>query len=203
MKTNSIHVIGLCVAAMILWQLPAAKGQSDDFNDGDDLGWTHYDPISAVAGPRATFTVTNGAYRIRTIASPNTAYGPARAGAVRSDVVYSDFFVSVDLVDWDETVNQAFGILARLKEVGFGSTDGYVMTFDFGGSDIDITWFTDENPNSPNGGGIGTGPDKVTMVKGRVYRFQFIGKGTTLAARVYQLPDVIHPVAPIAGTDTH
>ncbi len=194
----ALSVIGLAFAA------GKALAQSDDFNDGNDNGWTRYDPISAVAGPRATYSFPNGAYRIRTAASPlPSQLGPARAGSLREDVVYTNFFVSVDLVDWDETVNQAFGIIARVKEPGLGSTDGYAMTFDFGGNDIDITWFTNEDPNRPNGGGVGTGPDHVTMVHGRVYRFQFIGRDSALKARVYELPNTTTPVAEIAGTDTH
>ena len=180
------------------------QAQSDNFNDGNDNGWTRYDPIGTVVPGFAKYEVVNGAYRISVPVSPNPAFGPARAGAVRDDVTYSDFFVSVDVVNWNENVDQAFGILASVKEPGLGSTDGYVMTYDFGGQDIDITWFTDENPEAPNGGGIGSGSDKITnFVHGKVYRFEFLGKGSTLTARVFQLPDNVNPVASITGTDTH
>ena len=45
---------------------------TDDFSDGNDDGWTHYDPIgSHPAFPdQATFTVVNGTYRIQTAPSP-------------------------------------------------------------------------------------------------------------------------------------
>jgi hypothetical protein len=177
------------------------KAQSDDFNDGNDNGWTRYDPLGTVVPGFAKYQVTNGAYRISVPASPNTAFGPARAGALRTEVTYSNFFVSVDLIDWNETVNQAFGIIARVKEPGLGSTDGFAMTYDFGGQDIDITWFTDERTSTGFGGGIGSGPDKITnFVHGKVYRFEFVGKGDLLKARVYRLPDNINPIASISGT---
>jgi hypothetical protein len=210
MKTLSSILI--CAATFALAAPKLAAQIVDDFNDGNDDGWTRYDPVGShpQIPDQATFTLVNGAYRIQVPPSPlPTVVGPARAGSLRSDVVYSNFFVSVDLVDWNDTVNQAFGILARIKEPGLGSTDGYVMTFDFGSDlgprgDIDITWFTNEDPGGTNGGPASvTGSDQFTMVKGRVYRFQFIGKGSQLTARVYELPDTYNPVAAITGTDLH
>lgn len=199
MKTLCIYFTCLLLA------LSASNlvAQSDNFNDGNDDGWTKYDPIGTVVpgGRFATFALTNGAYRISVPPSPApTQLGPSRAGSLRREVTYTDFFASVDLVDWNETVNQAFGLLARITNPGLGTTDGYAMTFDFGGGDIDITWFLGEDPD--RGDGIGTGPDRVNMVKGRVYRFQFSGKGNELKARVYELPDTYNPVASISGTAT-
>src|SRR5262245_37000078 len=47
------------------WVVPAASGQSiliDDFNDGDDLGWsTHFDTTVAPWGP-VTFDARTGVY---------------------------------------------------------------------------------------------------------------------------------------------
>jgi hypothetical protein len=207
--TRSHGMKTLCISftcILLALSTPNLTAQSDNFNDGSDQPeWTRYDPIGSAIGSFARFQPTNGAYRISVPASPDPRLGPARAGALRTEVTYSNFFVSVDLVDWNENVNQAFGIIARIKEPGLGSTDGYAMTYNFGGHDIDMTWFTDEDPRSPKGGGIGpnTG-DKITnFVKGKVYRFEFAGKGDTLKARVYQLPDTMNPVASITGTDTH
>lgn len=191
--------------------LPVAAQIVDNFNDGNDAGWTRYDPIGSHPSfpDQATFTLANGTYRIQVPPSPlPAALGPARAGSLRADVTYSNFFVSVDLIDWNDTVNQAFGIIARVKEPGLGATDGYAMTFDLGSDlgagDIDITWFTDESPTAPNGGGVPvTGSDGFTMVKGRVYRFQFTGKGSQLTGKVFELPDTYNPIARITGTDLH
>ena len=200
-RIHVLFVLSYLLAAPNLWAQIV-----DDFNDDNDAGWTRYDPIGShpQVPDQAIYTLINGTYRIQVPASPNEAFGPARAGSVRTDVSYTNFFVSVDLIDWNENVDQAFGIIARVQDPGLGTTDGYAMTFDFGGGDIDITWFTNEDPNTPNGGGVGSGVDDlVPMTKGRVYRFQFIGKGSLLTARVYELPDTHNPVAAISGTDTH
>lgn len=196
---------GACLAgaALVVGLLLSgpALGQSDDFNDGNDHGWTRYDPIGSVFGSIATFSFPNGAYRIRTAPSPApTQVGPGRAGSLRLDVTYTDFFVAVDVVGWDPSLDQAFGLLARVRQVGLGTTDGYAMTWAQDGQDIDITRFTNEDPT---GGGLPvSGNDKVSLVPGRSYRFVFIGKGPQLTGRVYELPNITTPVAEITGTDS-
>jgi hypothetical protein len=163
-----------------------------------------YDPISAVAGPQATYSFPNGGYRIQTRPSPDPAHvGPGRAGSLRMDVNYTSFYVSVDIVDWNENVNQAFGIIARVRQPGLGTTDGYAFTYDFGGHDLDITRFIDEDTRTAAGGGaIGSGNDHADFVHGRVYRMVAIGQGADLTVRLYELPDTEHPIASVVGTDT-
>ena len=105
MKANStLNYSGFAALAVamiaLIFGAHHARAQSDDFNDGNDNGWTRYDPISAVAGPRATYSFPNGGYRIQTLASPAPSQlGPARAGSLRTEVTYTNFFVSVDLID--------------------------------------------------------------------------------------------------------
>src|SRR5438045_8216546 len=61
------------------------QAQSDDFNDGNDNGWTRYDPLGdAGVGPQATFTFPDGGYRIRATKSPLL---PAQAGVARAGSV--------------------------------------------------------------------------------------------------------------------
>src|SRR5437899_12480833 len=72
------------------------SAQSDDFNDGNDNGWTRYDPLGDLgAGPQATFSFPNGAYRIQATKNPlfPSAVGVARAGSLREDVTYTNFYV--------------------------------------------------------------------------------------------------------------
>ncbi len=176
--------------------------QSDNFDDGNDTGWMRYDPIgSHPALPDiASFSVVNQAYRIRSTPSPlPTQVGPSRAGAIRQDVTYTDFYVAIDLVDWDETQEQSVGLLARVKEIGLGSTDGYVLTYNFRGKDIDITRFTDEDP--ANGNLRLTGDDSLELVKGKKYRLVFWGIGTDLGARVYDLANPETPLVNVTASD--
>src|SRR5213594_135293 len=154
-----------------------AVAQADDFNDGDDTGWTKYDPLGTVGlGPQATYSFPNGGYRIQASRNPviPASAGPARAGAYRTNE-YSDFYMVADIVNWDESIDQAIGFLARMTQLGLGTTDGYALTYQVPDHDIDITRFTDEGaveltsiPLSPT--------DKITMVPGRSYRYVWIGK---------------------------
>src|SRR5437867_10071288 len=81
----------------------ALQAQSDNFDDGNDQGWTHYDPIKvAVGSDRGTWTFPSGAYRIQSLASPApSTLGPGRIASLRTDVTYSDFYLAADIVGWD------------------------------------------------------------------------------------------------------
>lgn len=192
---------GVSLAILMLTGI-SVLAQSDDFNDGNDAGWTRYDPIGS--HPQlpdiATFGVVSNAYRIRTTPSPlPEVVGPSRAGGIRRDVSYTDFYATVDLVEWDDTLQQSVGILARVREVGLGTTDGYVLTYNFRGKDIDITRFTDED----GAGGSLTlvGDDKLELVKGKKYRLVFFGRGTEFGARVFDLDNLSTPVLSVTASD--
>lgn len=194
------------LALLVLAALPAyLHAQTDDFNDGTDQPeWTQYDPLKTMVGTNiATFSFPNGGYRIQTYRTPNPQFGPGRAGSLREDVTYTDFYITVDIVDWNTNLNQAFGIMARVTQVGFNSSDGYAMTWDRGGGDLDISRFVNENPAGGGGGAVGvTGNDRANLVAGKVYRMVFIGKGAQLTGEIYELPNLRTPLASITGTDT-
>ncbi len=188
--------------AMLMLAAVSLRAQSDDFEDGNDIGWTRYDPIGS--HPQlpdiATFSVVSNAYRIRTVASPlPTVVGPARAGGIRQDVTYTDFYAAVDLVDWDETLQQSVGILARVREVGLGTTDGYVLTYNFRGKDIDITRFTEED--GAGGNLTLVGDDKLELEKGKKYRLVFFGRGTDFGAQVFNLDNLSVPLVSVTASD--
>ncbi len=189
------------MALLLLAAVPfILNAQTDDFDDGNDTGWTRYDPIGS--HPQlpdiASFSFVNGGYRIQTAPSPApSSVGPGRAGSLRMDVNYTDFYITVDIVNWDTNVNQAFGILARCSDIGLGATDGYAMTWDKGGGDLDISVFTNEAPT----GVRVTGNDRAALVLGRTYRMVFMGKGSRLTGEIYELPNLDTPLASITGDD--
>lgn len=179
-------------------------GQSDDFNDNDDAGWTRYDPLGTVGlGPQGVYTFSNGTYRIQ--ATRNSlipaAAGPARAGSYRTND-YGDFYLSADIVNWDESLDQAIGLLARMTQLGLGTTDGYALTYQVPDHDIDITRFTDEG-GGPNGEltSIPLSTDDITMIPGRSYRYVWIGKGSEFTVRIYELPNVTTPILEATASD--
>jgi hypothetical protein len=132
----------LCAAGTLL-STPALRAQSDDFNSGSDALWTKYD-LSILGDPRVTASYTfprdptNGfAYRI--IATGNPYYptaGPGRAASYRGDVSYTNRFrVGVDLLAWNDAIDQDFGLLWYLSSAnppnppGIGETDAYSVTY--------------------------------------------------------------------------
>ena len=96
----------LCAVAPV-----ALMAQTDDFNDGNDVGWNRYSPLTPFGVP-GVFSFPNGGYRIQTTTpSPNPgSLGPGRAGSLRPEN-YTNFFVSIDIVDWNDSLPQASGIL--------------------------------------------------------------------------------------------
>jgi hypothetical protein len=176
----------------------AAVGVTDDFNDGNDAGWTHYDPLSAFQAPdnKTVYEVVDGHYRIATPPSADPAQlGPARAGSVREDAVLSDFAVSVDLVDWDTSLNQAFGILARVSTPGLGTTNGYALSINAVGA-LDISVITGEVPDD-----IDPGVSALLDPSANDYRLVFEGRGTNLTGKLFNLNDLVTPIMTTHATD--
>lgn len=194
-----LALAGLCGLG-ILAAAPVALAQSDDFNDGNDTGWERYDPIGSVLGPQATWSFPGGnTYRLQTAISPLPGtVGPGRAASLRPEI-YTDFYVSMDLVNWNNSLDQAIGLLARVNDAGLGTTDGYGFTYQVLDKDVDITRIVNEAgpavPLSPTSGAI-------TLVPGKSYRFEFFGRGTTLTGRIYELPNITTPIIEVTGTDS-
>jgi hypothetical protein len=177
--------------------------QSDDFNDADDLGWNRYNPLDGFGLP-GTFTFTNGGYRIRTLApSPSPlVLGRGRSGSLRPVDNSGEFYISVDLVDWDDALPQAVGLLARIRTPGLGTTTGYAFTWTresgTNGGTFDITMIDGEVPDDvPT-----VGNDAYHLVPGNKYRLAFIGQGDRLEGRLYLLPDILNPLLTIVGFDS-
>ena len=168
----------------------------DNFEDGNDTAnpsWTHFDPIGGLTAVPATFTFPSGHYRIQAPAPADCGAGPARAGSFISGSEYSDFYVSADVLDFDDTVRQAFGIAARVTTPGLGTTGGYLFSWEPGsgslpgtGGDLDISKLINEQP----AGQIETAPSALHLTKGKSYRFVFMGSGNNFEAQVYELPDI-------------
>ncbi|PYI85410.1 MAG: hypothetical protein DME26_11140, partial [Verrucomicrobia bacterium] len=205
MKTDSFQQNALSILGMLsLLALPLdLYSQSDDFNDGNDDGWTRFG-LNAAGLPPANFSFpddgTGGkAYRILVPAPPVPDAGPARAFVYRKDVTYTNFYVAVDIITWDNTLNQAFGFLIRADDIGLGQTTGYVMNYDpnqasGGRGQFQINRIISENPTTIAGANISLDPN-------RRYRFVMTGIGSILIGRVYDLTDLTAPVVTIMADD--
>lgn len=198
----------LLVACLALTGPSLALAQSDNFNDGNDTGWTRYDPLAGF-GLAATYSFPNGGYRMQTTYVTGQAQNPGRAGSVMPGN-FSDFYAAVDVVNWNNNLPQSFGILGRIGALGLQQTSGYAFTWDRGnpgsptGGDVDISRITGEAPTGltlltlTNAYG---GSDGIQLTNGNTYRFVFIGRGTQLEGRVYEYPDLVNPKVAVLATD--
>jgi hypothetical protein len=154
--------------------------------------WVHYDPRGDGGLPAATYSFPNlgggnYGYEINAPLTPTgyEPYGPARAGSIRQEVSYSDFYVSADVSNWNP-VQLVLGLVGRGNNIGPGTTSGYVWTYEGDGANP-ITWplwiskLTDE---------IGSGlssPVYNELQPSRTYRMSFKGKGNQLTGRIMDL----------------
>jgi hypothetical protein len=179
----------------------------DNFNDGNDTTpkWNRYDPIGGVTAAPATFSFPNGGYRIQAPAPQVPDAGQARAGSFLDGLELGDFYISADLIDFDDTVRQAFGIAARINTPGLGTTGGYLFSWEPGGDtlpgtengDLDISRLEGEVPT----GQIETEPSSLHLERGKSYRFVFMGKGFEFEGLVYELPDTSNPIKRLPAVD--
>jgi hypothetical protein len=194
---------------------------SDDFNDGNDTSpspaWVHEDPIAEAGVPPpcytgAAFTFPGGGYRVAGPLPCTDAAGSPRVSSLREESVWSDFYISVDVTSWDDTVHQLFGIAARINTPGPGTTGGYLLTWEDGGGTLPNTTGGDFDLLRIQGEGAveahqmeGDVPGQnsgMHLTNGNSYRFVYIAKGFNFEARIYQLPDVVNPVKRILAVDT-
>jgi hypothetical protein len=176
----------------------------DDFNDANIDGWTRFG-LHAVGLPPAeiSFPATpdgGHACRMFTAAPPIPNAGPARAFIFDESVVYTDFYLAVDILDWDNTMDQAFGFLIRADNIDLGQTTGYVVNYDpqqFDGAQgqFQINRIVDEaSDDTIAGANISLNPE-------RQYRFVATGVGSILTAMIYDLEDLTQPITTISADD--
>jgi hypothetical protein len=199
---------------------PPDTSFTDDFNDGNDTspvpGWLREDTIATAGLPGgcytgATFTFPGGGYRLFSPAPCVTAAGSPRVSALRGESVWSDFYISVDVLNWDNTVRELFGIAARINTPGLGTTAGYLLSWEEGsaalpnttGGDFDLLRIEGEGGTAVQMEGSIPGQNSgMHLTNGVSYRFVYVGKGFNFEARIYQLPDTTTPVKRLVGIDT-
>lgn len=203
-----IHYFKAALAATVLLAVlatpPLATAQSDNFDDGNDTSppftWQKYNPI--LQG--SYLYPNNNSYRLRSDGSLDPVfYGPARVGSL-CPTPYTNFYVSVDIIDWDDSIHQVAGVMARMSNLGAGTTDGYLFSHDRGNpfsstaGDMDIVRLDNEVPTSlPT-----VGADGIHFEPGKSYRLVFIGVGTNFTGYVYELPNAVNPVVTITASDS-
>lgn len=186
LRTNFILVLALAG--------PAHAAIADDFNDGNDSGWTRYDPLASF-GLSGNYAFPNGGYQIQAAANPALPQlGPARAGSFRTDESFADFSVSVDVLNWGTTGVQSFGVIGRGQNPGIGTTDGYALSY-CPQCGLFLNRFDNE---------VGTeigAPASVSLTAGESYRLVFTGVGSTLTGQIFNTTDLNTPLGTVTASD--
>ncbi|HYE20710.1 MAG TPA: hypothetical protein VEA69_19850 [Tepidisphaeraceae bacterium] len=184
---------GAALALVVL--LHATPVPAGDFADGD-AGWTRYDPLAPHGVSPATFEFPDENYRIIAGQSHSPAqHGPSRAGSFAPGTTPERFRATVDLVDWDDSHDQAIGLWARVGTPGFGTTTGYALTYSVGSREINLTRVTNEAPAA----NLDESP--VVLTRGHRYRLVLTGDGPALVGAVYSFDDLGAPLATVGSTD--
>lgn len=180
--------------------LPAgiALGQTDDFNDGDDSGWTRQDSIGIILGTTAaSFTFPDGGCRITAPSSPAPSLiGPSRAASFRQEVVYNGrLFLSVDLKIADPFIQQSVGLLAFVQPNPLpGAVAGYSLSFQPLTGDIVLNRLVGEVPTRLAYGGLmDAASDSVRLV--------LVAENGGFACALYNLDDLVTPIAKVTASD--
>lgn len=183
------------IGVLLATQTASAQLFMDDFNDGNDDGWTRFDPLRPFGAPPADFTFPDGGYRIKAGPSPNPqTLGVSRAASYRADFQYADFAVQVDIVDWNDAFSQGFALIGRTTDVGFGTSDGYLATLQNDDSLV-LARFDDEFQVTV----LSLAPCPIDP--SHDYRLEFLGTGDLFVANVYDLADPGTPISTVMGND--
>ncbi len=188
----------------------ARAGILFDFNNQSDAGLTRFNPLAGVAGqPGGTFTFPllapgNYGYELASPGVPSALVpeiGQARLYSIDTAVSLTNFSTSADIVGWNDTLAEAFGVAGRTSNLGLGTSDGYAA-FYFppavtGGSmgELVIDRLTNENATTISG-------VTVTLDPTQSYQMRFTGLGANLSASLFDLSAPGVALATVTATDT-
>lgn len=189
-------VLALCLIPVTL--ISPALAQSDDFNDGNDTGWTRYTPL-APFGAGGTHAVINGAYRLSAPASPNPELlGPARIGSLFPAANFSRAQVEVDIFGWDTALTQSVGVFARAADFGLGTTTGYTYNYNV------VSGFHQINMVLNEAAARVVNESRYPLNPDHRYRMVLTATGNQFLGRLYSATNSTLPVHSLFGTDeTH
>jgi len=194
------------VAFLVIGDLSAQVFQ-DDFNDGNDDGWTRYDLTAflnsqGVQGTWANYTFpddgTGGkAYEVEVLAHPaNESNDLAPRAVPFRPESYSRFKLGVDVLDWTGP-EVTMALVARATSIGLGQTDGYMFNLNPGNQDMDIALIVDEAAAS-----YMETADAALSLDQAPFHFEFMGSSDALVGHLYRLVDPRAPILSVAVIDS-
>ncbi len=188
-KIPSLVALGFSLAIGLPFQV---VGQSDDFDDGNDAGWSRYDRTGT-----ANFSFPDGRYQIQGV---YTGTAPLVFSTRPED--YTNFYAAVDLVAWDDNTvtnaRSAIGLAFRAADIGPGTTRSLVAywtpAINGGGNRLfSIYYIWNDTPLAA------VAATFVTLETTNQYRMVATGVGDFIEAKIYDLRDLTTPLAYISG----
>jgi hypothetical protein len=202
-------ILTACAAALLISAAVPARAGSFffDFNNQSDAGLTRYDPLAAF-GQGGTFSFPqlspgNFGYELAQAGVPaNNPGGPARLGSSVTGQTFSDVVQAVDVVNFDTSLGQAFGLGTRVQNIGLGTTSGYVLAYSTPSAEgTPAGEFTFTRVTNEIATDIGTQAD-ITLQSGHSYRFLLQAVGPNLTGQVFDLANLATPLATVSATDS-
>jgi hypothetical protein len=178
-----------------------------DFNNQNDAGLTRYNPLAAF-GQGGTYSFPqlspgNYGYELTQAGVPaNNPGGPARMGSSVTGQTFGDLDEAVDVVNFNPSLGQAFGLGLRVQSIGLGTTSGYALEYTTPSGEgtptgeFTFTRVTDEVPTD-----IGSVAN-LTLQAGHAYRFVLQAVGSSLIGQLSDLTNPATPLATVAATDS-
>jgi hypothetical protein len=203
------RTLTVCVPALVFCVTAPARAGSFffDFNNQSDAGLTRYDPLAAF-GQGGTFSFPqlspgNFGYQLTQAGVPaNNPGGPARMGSSVTGHTFSDVAEAVDVVNFNPSLGQAFGLGTRVVNIGLGTTSGYALAYSTpSGEGTSAGEFTFTRVTNEAATDIGTEAD-ITLQAGHSYRFLLQAQGSSLTGQVFDLANPAVPLATVNATDS-
>ncbi|MDD2740015.1 MAG: hypothetical protein PHR94_13880 [Methylomonas lenta] len=100
----------------------------DDFNDGNDDGWLHYDPIPG----KYSFPIESGSTAYKMESVWGNILNPGRIGSINmQEPPHAKFHIEADLLNWTYNWGEDVGLLARMQEPipSYFLPEGYALLF--------------------------------------------------------------------------
>ena len=217
-------LIPVSAAILLAFSQSGARAQSDNFDDGDDSGWVRVNVLAPFGGVN-TYSFPSGpygkGYRIQcTSVGALGSSGTARALTYRTNE-YSNFYVSVDVVNWNDTLNQALVLIGRMSgqtnvlspcplptcPPGFGTLGGYICNYDpkqsgSGATSAKLGQFQINKVVNEGAVNPSLAAANVTLTPGKSYRLILKGVADLITAQIYDLEDLSAPLVTIQNTDS-
>jgi hypothetical protein len=115
---------------------------------------------------------------------------------------FGDVVAAVDVVNFDPSLGQAFGLGVRVSNIGLGTTNGYALDYTTPtGNETPAGEFTFDRVTNEAATDIGTGSN-ITLQAGHSYRFLLRAVGSNLTGQLFDLSNSATPLATATATDS-